>query len=226
MGFISKLYNNKILASLVHTLPYELCKVLSDCDSVLDLGCGPSSPLQHCKNIKSSVGVEVFKPYLNESRKRKIHSKYLNKQIQELNFKKNSFDAVILIEVLEHLSKKDGLKILKKAEEWAKKKVIVTTPNGFINQREVDKNPYQTHLSGWDYKEMTNFGYKVRGLAGLKFLRKEVENDKMGDDLTTSIRFWPKPFWFIIAALSQIITYYFPMFSFELFNVKKVDYEK
>jgi len=220
MGVINNLHKSKILGRVFHTLDYCLQKELQDCETVLDLGCGPSSPIQYCKNIKYSLGVEAFAPYLEESKKKEIHSKYSDKKIEELDFPENSFDAVIMIEVLEHLPENLGLEILKKAEKWAKKKLIVSSPNGFINQKEVDNNPLQKHLSGWNYKKMKELGFKSYGLAGLKFLRKEVENETMGDDLTTSIRFRPKFFWFILATLSQIFTYYFPYIAFELFSVK------
>jgi len=218
---INRLHRSRFFGRIFHTLDYCLQEELKDCQTVLDLGCGPSSPLQHCKNIKYSVGVEAFKPYLELSRKRKIHTKYLNKKIEELDFPEKSFDAVIMIEVLEHLPEKTALLMLKKAEKWTKRKVIVSSPNGFIPQKAVDNNPFQKHLSGWSFKKMWSLGYESRGLAGLKFLRQEVENESMGDDLTTSIRFWPRPFWFAVATLSQLITYFVPELAFELFSVKR-----
>jgi ubiquinone/menaquinone biosynthesis C-methylase UbiE len=219
-NLISKLYHNPAVSFLFPTVVFCLKRELFDCETVLDLGCGPSSPLQFCKNIKYSVGVEIFDQYLKQSKAKKIHKKYLKKNILELDFGKNSFDAVIMIEVLEHLPASLGRKIIKKAEKWAKKKIIITSPNGFINQKAVDNNPWQKHLSGWDYKKMRSMGFKCRGLAGLKILRQEVENDTMGDDLTSSIRLRPRAFWFVIASLSQAIVYRFPSLAFELFSLK------
>lgn len=218
---INKLYQSPILSFIIPTLSYCLKKELRDCKTVLDLGCGPSSPLQQCSNIEYSVGVEAFPPYLAESKKKKIHNIYLDKKIEELDFPPNSFDAVIMIEVLEHLPKDKAHLILKRAQKWAKKKIIISSPNGFINQKAIDDNPLQKHLSGWNYQEMHSLGFKVKGLAGLKFLRQEVQGNTMGDDITTSIRFRPRFFWFIIATVSQIITYSFPFLAFELFSVKK-----
>ena len=208
------------------TLIYCLRKELADCKTVLDLGCGPSSPVKYCESIKESTGVEIFEEYLKESKKNKIHTKYLKKNINALNFKRNSFDAVLLIEVLEHMPEKEGKKIIKNAEKWAKKKVIITSPNGFIPQKEVDNNPWQKHLSGWSIKKMRKKGYKSKGLAGLKMLRQEVENDTMGDDLSSSMKYNPKIFWLFVAALSQTITYHIPYFAFELFSYKYTNRKK
>ena len=218
---INNLYHSPVLGKVFHTLNYCLQKELKDCESVLDLGCGPSSPIQYCKNIKYSVGVEAFENYLETSKKNKIHSKYLNKRIEDIDFPEKSFDAVVMIEILEHLSNEEGLKILEKVEKWAINKVIITSPNGFIPQKYLDNNPLQRHLSGWDYKTMKKLDYRINGLAGLKFFRQEVQNNVMGDDITTSIRFKPRFFWFIVATLSQIIAYYLPKYAFELFSVKK-----
>lgn len=44
-------------------------KELSDCDTVLDLGCGYDSPIQHC-NVSFSVGVELFTPYCKKQKGR------------------------------------------------------------------------------------------------------------------------------------------------------------
>ncbi len=217
---ISRFHKSKFLGKVFHTLDYCLRRELWDCESVLDLGCGPNSPLQRCKNVKFSIGVEAFGPYLEESKRKKIHTEYLDKKIEQLDFPENSFDAVILIEVLEHLPESVGLEILNKAGKWARKKVIVSSPNGFINQKEVDNNPLQKHLSGWDKNTMTKLGFKCNGLAGIKSLRREVQNNTMGDDITTSIRFEPKFFWFVIATFSQIFTYFIPTLAFELFSIK------
>lgn len=219
---IDKIYHSRFFSSIFCTTVFCLKKELRDCESVLDLGCGPSSPLQYCKNIKYSAGVEAFKPYLEESKKRKIHTEYIEKKVEEVDFPQNSFDAVILIEVLEHLPENIGYAMLEKADKWAKKKVIVSTPNGFLAQRERDGNPFQKHLSGWDKKKMEKLGFKCRGLAGWKILHSEYPKEETEDDFTASMRFRPRLFWFTIATLSQFFTYYFPKYAFEIFCVKKI----
>lgn len=214
--------NLTFLYPIFHKLDYCLQKELKDCTSVLDLGCGPSSPLKNIKNIKYSVGVELFKPYLDLSKSQKIHTKYLQKNILDLDFPKNSFDAVILIEVLEHLSKKDGQKILKLADKWSKNKIILSTPNNYFPMGQLDQNPYQKHLSGWSIPELKKNGFKVYGVSGLKCFYKSENSDNhmINAKNYKNIKFKPQIFFYIINAFFQIPNYYFPKFTFGLFAVK------
>lgn len=214
-------YHSRFFSAIMPTTVSLLQKELKGCKTVLDLGCGPDSPLQYCQGISYSVGVEPFKPYLERSRKKGIHTKYLNKKIEQLKFPPASFDAVVMIEVLEHLPKSEALAIIKKVERWAKCRVVVTTPNGFSGQDELDNNRWQRHLSGWTVPELQKLGFVCYGLAGLKLLRMTPKKDTMDEDITVSMRWRPRTFWFVVAALSQVFTYYLPFLSFELFCIAR-----
>jgi SAM-dependent methyltransferase len=198
-------YTSTLAGRFFHTMQYHLKKELSDCQSVLDLGCGSGSPLQFC-HIKYSFGVDVFKPYIVQSQKKQIHSRYKLANINNIKPKACSFDAVILINVLEHLQKKHGLSLIKKAEKWAKKKIIIVTPNGFVRQADYDDNKYQKHLSGWQISELKKMGFKNYGLDGLKILGGGKKNR----------------IFLLLSYLTQPIVYYFPKLAFNVFYVKKI----
>lgn len=218
------LYQNKLISSFFHTSVYCLKRELSDCSSVLDIGCGPDSPLKHC-NVQYSVGVDAFKPYIISSKDKKIHNAYILADITTLDFEHNSFDAVILIGVLEHLTKEKGETLLEKVETCAKKKIIISCPNGYLPQSDTDQNPFQIHRSGIEVKEMKKRGYNAYGMAGLRFLRKENTTARLETEeaIFSTIRFHPKIFWMVISELTQAITYYFPTLAFEVFYVKKLN---
>lgn len=221
-NIIHILYHNPILSRLFPTVVHCLRKELDNCRTVLDLGCGPDSPLQYCRNVSFSIGVEAFQPYITKSNAKNIHHKYLYGKVEDLSFPKNSFDAVIMIELLEHLPVEAGILLLEKAEKWAAEKVIVTTPNGFLPQNILDGNELQRHLSGWTTDDFKTIGFTVHGLSGLKILRQESREETMGDNVLGSIRFFPKFLWMAIATLSQMVVYRLPELAFELFSVKKV----
>jgi SAM-dependent methyltransferase len=188
-----------------------LKKELSDCDTVLDLGCGYDSPIQHCK-VTFSVGVELFEPYLQESKRKAIHNQYIKADIRKIEFKPKSFDAAIAVELLEHLTKEEGYMLINKMEKWAKKKVVITTPNGYLWQDGYDNNPLQEHKSGWSVKELRKLGFKVSGISGWKKLRRYK-----GD-----IKYAPHFLWDRLSDLSQKITYYYPKLAFQLFAIKQI----
>jgi SAM-dependent methyltransferase len=180
-------------------------------ESVLDLGCGGNSPLQACK-VPYLVGVDVFTPYLEESSKKAIHSEYIKADVRTVEFQNKSFDGVFAIEILEHLTKDEGSELLEKMSLWARKKVIITTPNGYILQEKFDDNPYQVHKSGWTVSELQRCGFKVHGMNSWKFLRGS----------RGIVKLKPAVFWEAFSILMQPIAYYCPRWAFQLLAVKKV----
>ncbi len=201
-----------ILRRWLPTLVHYLRKELSGYDTVLDLGCGNNSPIQHC-DIFESIGVEIFDPYLEEAKWKNTHSQYIKADIRKVEFRPNSIDAVTALSVLEHLTKKEGHELIKKAEKWAKREVVIATPNGYLWQDGYENNPFQEHKSGWSIAELKKIGFEVHGISGLKFLRA----------YKGSPRLKPRLFWEIVLYISQPITYYFPELAFELFAVKRID---
>ena len=113
-------------------------------------------------------------PSLFESKKKGIHSENIRANILQIEFKSNSFDAVVALDLLEHLSKQEGIELIEKAEQWAKKKVIIASPNGFIPQDAYDDNPHQRHVSGWTFEDFESMGFAVCGFHGLRCLRREL----------------------------------------------------
>lgn len=205
-SLICRLYRTRLIGELMHSHLFFLKKELKDCRSVLDIGSGPDSPLRYCK-VPYSVGVDIYEPSILESRKKKTHNSCIIADARDLEFEPGSFDAVVLAEVLEHLDKGDGLKLLSKVETWAGKKVLVSTPNGYLEQPALYGNPHQLHRSGWDIEEMISRGYKAYGMTGLRW--------KPPGSL-----FFPLAGWAVISVLLQSITYHFPKIAFEVFYVK------
>lgn len=215
-------YRTPAVARFLHTTPSCLRDALDGCRTVLDLGCGARSPVPGaCRG--QTVGVELFEPALRSARCAGTHDAFVMADLATVEFGTGAVDAVVLVEVLEHLAKPDGLRLLERAERWARHKVVVTTPNGFVPQAALEGNPHQEHLSGWSVAEMQARGYRARGLAGLKHLRKENDHDVVQGDrdaMLASIRLRPRPLWLGVSAVSQLVTYRVPRLSFGVLYVR------
>jgi hypothetical protein len=87
------------------------------------------------------------------------------------DFGDRRFDVVIANELIEHLDKWAGWKLLERLEQIASRLIIVTTPNGFVPQGPEHGNPWQRHRSGWFTHDFEGLGYDVHGIFGPKFMR-------------------------------------------------------
>ncbi len=185
---------------------------LHDATSVLDVGCGSNSPLAKVKKHFSSVGVDIHKPSIMASRKKHIHDRYKVGNVLEIDrlFSKKSFDAVVALDLIEHLPKQKGNALLTKMSGLAKRKIILLTPNGFVPQHQYDGNTFQTHLSGWTTDEFKAMGFRVYGMRGLKWLRGEY----------ATIKWKPWFFWAVVSTLSELFVFFVPQLANQLFIVK------
>ncbi|MEK6826418.1 MAG: methyltransferase domain-containing protein [Nanoarchaeota archaeon] len=192
----------------------ELRKLIGNSTTVLDLACGANSQLKWFKNEFYSIGVDIFEPSIQKSKELAIHNEYIMIDVSEIRnkFNENSFDCVLALDLIEHLDKEQGFKLLKDMEGIASKKTIIFTPNGYLPQGEIAGNPWHKHKSGWTVKDMQKNGYKVIGIGGWKFLRKE----------TGLMKYRPHIFWKIISDISQFFVRNHPKFAFQLLCVKYI----
>lgn len=204
-----------VLVSLGDALYYSLLRSeLEGMKSVLDVGCGARSPIGKIPKTFHAIGFDVFEESVAVSKKIHIHDDYILGDVRKVNalVPAKSVDAVIALDLIEHLTKKEGEQLLSAMERIAKRKVIVMTPNGFYPQEPYEKNPYQVHKSGWTTQDFRSRGYNVLGIRGFKMLRGEY----------ATIRWKPWFVWGAISALSQYILLWFPKLSYQLFATKNV----
>ncbi|MEW6684670.1 MAG: methyltransferase domain-containing protein [Candidatus Edwardsbacteria bacterium] len=184
-----------VLFSSPRTNIIELIFQLNGMTSVLDLGCGKISNLRFLNKNIYLYGIDAYEKDINNSKSLKIHNEYIIDNILNVDryFQNNSVDACVALDVIEHLTKDNGLLLIKKIEQIAKKKIIIFTPNGFLPQKSNEEGDYQEHLSGWEVDEMKNLGFKVYGSDGLKVLRGEYHR----------LKYQPYFIWAILSWLTQ-----------------------
>ncbi|GAG79676.1 unnamed protein product, partial [marine sediment metagenome] len=84
-------------------------------------------------------------------------------------FSEKSFDVVTVTDVIEHLTREEGIKLIEDAEKLARKKVIFFTPKIWDDNREAVKNPKywsygnidNYHKSLWTEEDFTERGYTI-----------------------------------------------------------------
>jgi len=148
--------------SYMNIVKRSLCK---GAGSILDVGCGKGQLMEIVNRSKDFfvVGIDLYATYIKECKRRGTHSDYLVSDARFLPFRRKSFDTVLCLQVIEHLSKGDGLRLIQNAEETARKQVIISTPAGLFRQKAYDGNPLQIHKSSWVLTEFKVLGYKVKG---------------------------------------------------------------
>lgn len=190
--------------------------VLADgCASLLDVGCGERSPVVlFAADIPYSVGVDAHLPSIEKSRAAGIHSDYLAANVLDIgeHFPPNSFDCVTVLEVIEHLTRSEGLELLEQCERIARSRVILSTPNGFVEQPAIPGNPLQAHVSGWTAADFRSRGYEVTGIAGWKPLRGPLMRP----------RWRPHALFRRIALVTERWVEARPELAFQLLCVKKI----
>lgn len=133
-------------------------------DSLIDIGCGirPTKLI----NSKRHICIEPYFEYVNELTKLLPYHKYILINSTWDNalklFPSSSIDTIYFADLIEHLTKEEGLKLINEAQRIARKQVILFTPLGYLPQsvREDEKDAwgysggkYQEHKSGWDLND-------------------------------------------------------------------------
>jgi 2-polyprenyl-3-methyl-5-hydroxy-6-metoxy-1,4-benzoquinol methylase len=145
-----------------------------DARSLVDVGCGPGIIGALCRIYRSMdrlAGVDAHPPALDICRRHSFYDEVFELDLAagRLPFTDGEFDVVTCIEVIEHVRREDGLRLLDELERVGRF-VIVTTPNGFLEQDDLEGNPLQRHLSGWSVSDFARRGYQVQGVGGMRVL--------------------------------------------------------
>src|SRR5690606_31358619 len=78
------------------------------------------------------------------------HAALVRAEVGDLTtvLKPKSVDAVVALDLIEHLPRERAERLLDSLEAVARKRVVVLTPNGFVPQSATPEDPFQEHLCG------------------------------------------------------------------------------
>jgi ubiquinone/menaquinone biosynthesis C-methylase UbiE len=182
-------------------------------ERVLDVGCGRGVwgylIREACDSI-CIVGIDTYKPHLNFCKRHRVYDDVILADVRSLPIKNDSFDVALCCEVIEHLTKNEGLKLLNEIERIGKK-IIITTPNGYRPTGKIAVE-LETHRSGWNPSYFKTRGYRVKGV-GFRNLK----------DAEASSFWWV---WGFLFYFFTPIAYVFPWISGWLIAVKRQESKK
>jgi len=184
--------------------------------TILDLGCGDGALLKFINNENKFevTGVDAFSPFLKKAKSTGAYKTLLKMDVRDINFPPKSYDVVITSQVLEYLSKKEGIEFIKKCEKIAKKQVIVAAYIGNCYHTDAQGNPYQTSNSEWYPQDLKKLKYKIYGQGFRKIYTEEGYKPKK----ISILDIVP----IAIAYLMSPIVYANPQYASHMICVKKI----
>lgn len=123
--------------------------------TLLDLGAGDCWFTAGLPGVEVHVAVDLHEPALEKARAKNIPGlKTYAMDIREFvrTQAAGQYDAVLAIDVIEHLARDEALFLVREMDRIAKHIAIIWTTLGWIDQSEFDNdgnwNPYQKHVWG------------------------------------------------------------------------------
>ncbi len=102
-------------------------------------------------------GVEAYPRYVTDIHRAIYDSIFIGDALEVLPKLEIRYDLILLVDVLEHFTRDDGMAIL----DWCVRRarnVIVSTPLFVEGQEDSFSNPYEIHKSQWTAKDFGRFG--------------------------------------------------------------------
>jgi len=135
-------------------------------------------------------GVEVFEAYANP-----IWDYFYNTvsvtDIKQFVASMGDYDVVLLIDVIEHFTKEEGLRLLDSTLRHSRY-VIVTSPISDYPQGAICGNVHECHISSWGPSDLRNFFFKHKKLrtSFLAVLSSDREAlDRLGFETLPDLKF-------------------------------------
>lgn len=140
-------------------------------DKVLDIGCGNKNFSYISKNTTTlDAWPKVNPDYLIDIEK------------ESLPFKKESFDYILLLDIIEHLEKENGFYVLNQCKNIVKKGIFLYTPMFWdSNIKHVNNKKYWAYGNMYNlHKSLWNIEKDFKDWITLEIIPKQLGNTWLG----------------------------------------------
>ena len=142
---------------------FNIVRTLGPINKVLDIGCGSGGYYKLLKPTNEKafwIGVEIFKPYINQFKLKDMYDIVINQNAFHTPAMQG-IDLVILGDVLEHMERREAIKVYTRFAK-SSKYVLVALPLGVHKQGIVNANINEKHISTWYHKDVIEYFKGVR----------------------------------------------------------------
>ncbi len=179
----------------------QVSKFIQENSKILDIGCNNGKIKDFLKN-PFYYGIDIDEELISELVKKGIKAKQADLNKNELPFKNEKFDFILLLDVLEHIVNPQKLLLDSKKRLKKDGKIIVSLPNDyhilnkirFLLNRHLTENPFAP------YGHLHYFPIK----SGEKFLKNN------GFEILTRIYLLPVKPRLIPQSMKKFLAYLFP----------------
>lgn len=168
-----------------------------DTGTVLDLGCGYGLfgyMLRLERDFKGTlIGVDAYPPYAKKLKEYAgaVYDSLVVADARHLPFRDGAVDTVLASEIIEHMPKGDGFRLIGEAERVGRKRVIVTTPRGFIPQERHNENDLEVHHSGWSERDFARHGYRIAYAGSVQMMIRRSKLSGVGSTINAVLGLMP-----------------------------------
>jgi hypothetical protein len=101
-------------------------------------------------------GIEIHREYISPLHDYIYDTVYVGGAVDVLGTLKQSYDLVLLIDILEHLNHDEGRTVLERCQQMARN-ILICTPKDIGRQGQMFGNPFEAHISQWEREDFEIF---------------------------------------------------------------------
>jgi len=124
---------------------------------------------QYNKWIRTIDGIEIFEPYITALQYYIYDNIFIGDAIEILPILTKHYNLMLLVDVLEHFNKADGIDLLQECIVHSDN-ILISVPNDIGNQKDAFGNIYETHRFQWEPNHFIEISKDLFFIKGKKSL--------------------------------------------------------